>query len=66
MNEPARSRPAPAADSSGAPQQASMADYLREAFFFRWNLLTFGFGAAAAVMTPLAPESSGPPVARSG
>lgn len=32
-----------------------MADYLREAFFFRWNLLTFGFGAAAAVMTPLAP-----------
>jgi hypothetical protein len=32
-----------------------MGDYLREAFFFRWNLLAFGFGAAAAVMTPLAP-----------
>jgi hypothetical protein len=32
-----------------------MGDYLREAFFFRWNLLAFGFGAAAAIMTPLAP-----------
>ena len=32
-----------------------MADYLREAFFFRWNLLLFAGGAAAAVLTPLAP-----------
>ena len=32
-----------------------MGDYLREAFLFRWNLLGFGFGAAAAVLTPLAP-----------
>jgi hypothetical protein len=32
-----------------------MADYLREAFFFRWNLLLFAGGAAAAALTPLAP-----------
>jgi hypothetical protein len=32
-----------------------MSDYLKEAFFFRWNLLLFAGGAAAAVMTPLAP-----------
>ena len=32
-----------------------MPDYLREAFLFRWNLLFFLGGAAAAVMTPLAP-----------
>jgi hypothetical protein len=32
-----------------------MPDYLREAFFFRWNLLFFLAGAAAAAMTPLAP-----------
>jgi hypothetical protein len=32
-----------------------MADYVREAFFFRWNLLFFAGGAAAAVLTPLAP-----------
>jgi hypothetical protein len=32
-----------------------MSDYIREAFFFRWNLLLFAGGAAAAVLTPLAP-----------
>src|SRR5262245_29145148 len=32
-----------------------MADYLREAFLFRWNLLLFLGGTAAAAMTPLAP-----------
>jgi hypothetical protein len=32
-----------------------MADYVREAFFFRWNLLFFAGGAAAAALTPLAP-----------
>src|SRR5262245_38485549 len=36
-----------------APQGAGMADYLREAFFFRWNLLFFLGGAAAAALTPL-------------
>jgi hypothetical protein len=30
-----------------------MADYLKEAFFFRWNLLFFVGGVAAAAMTPL-------------
>src|SRR5262245_36571695 len=46
----------------GAPQRASppaapkrtagMADYLREAFLFRWNVLFFAGGVAAAAMTP--------------
>ena len=31
-----------------------MADYLREAFFFRWNVLFFAGGIAAAAMTPIA------------
>ena len=31
-----------------------MQDYLREAFMFRWNLLFFVGGAAAAALTPLA------------
>ena len=34
---------------------AGMPDYLKEAFFFRWNLLLFLGGTAAAVLTPLAP-----------
>ena len=37
-----------------APREAGMPDYLREAFFFRWNLLFFLGGAAAAALTPLA------------
>jgi hypothetical protein len=36
-----------------APQGAGMQDYLREAFLFRWNLLFFLGGAAAAAMAPL-------------
>jgi hypothetical protein len=32
-----------------------MSDYLREAFLFRWNLLLFLGGTAAAALTPLAP-----------
>ena len=35
--------------------EAGMADYLREAFLFRWNLLFFLGGTAAAALTPLAP-----------
>jgi hypothetical protein len=31
-----------------------MRDYLREAFFFRWNLLLLAGGAAAAALTPVA------------
>jgi hypothetical protein len=37
------------------PKGAGMTDYLREAFLFRWNLLLFLGGAAAAALTPLAP-----------
>jgi hypothetical protein len=37
------------------PQGAGMPDYLKEAFLFRWNLLFFGGGLAAAALTPLAP-----------
>ena len=32
-----------------------MPDYLKEAFLFRWNLLFFVGGVAAAALTPLAP-----------
>lgn len=41
--------------SSAAPAGAGLRDYLREAFFFRWNLLAFLGGAGAAALTPLAP-----------
>src|SRR4051812_12964358 len=34
-------------------QGAGMTDYLKEAFLFRWNLLFFLGGAAAAAMAPL-------------
>ena len=37
------------------PQSAGTKDYLKEAFFFRWNLLFFLGGTAAAALTPLAP-----------
>lgn len=33
-------------------KSAGMGDYLREAFLFRWNLLLFVGGAAAAALTP--------------
>ena len=35
------------------PKSAGMRDYLREAFFFRWNLLLFVGGAVAATMMPM-------------
>jgi hypothetical protein len=37
------------------PTTADMRDYFKEAFLFRWNLLFFLGGAAAAALTPLAP-----------
>src|SRR6476469_10919416 len=37
------------------PRTADTKDYLKEAFLFRWNLLFFLGGAAAAALTPLAP-----------
>ena len=40
---------------AGAPRGARMSDYLKEAFFFRWNMLFFLGGTAAAALTPLAP-----------
>ena len=36
------------------PSGAGMPDYRKEAFLFRWNLLFFLGGAAAAALTPLA------------
>src|SRR6266508_6112719 len=35
-----------------APQSAAMSDYLKEAFLFRWNMLLFLGGTAAAALTP--------------
>src|SRR6185295_20402303 len=49
-----RRRRGPGTDVAKKPE-AGMSDYLREAFLFRWNLLLFLGGTAAAVMTPLAP-----------
>src|SRR5262245_37865203 len=37
-----------------AKRAAGMTDYLREAFLFRWNALSFAGGVAAAAMTPMA------------
>jgi hypothetical protein len=37
-----------------ASRAAGMPDYLKEAFLFRWNLLVFLGGTAAAALTPLA------------
>src|SRR5580765_4522728 len=47
--------PQPMRPPQPAPQGAGMPDYLKEAFFFRWNLLFFLGAAAAAALTPLAP-----------
>jgi hypothetical protein len=40
--------------STPAPLGAGMKDYLKEAFFFRWNMLLFLGGLAGAAMTPMA------------
>jgi hypothetical protein len=45
-------RPPANAPVSRAPHGAGMGDYLKEAFFFRWNMLLFVGGAAAAALTP--------------
>jgi hypothetical protein len=45
----------PEPTSSGPPQGATTSEYLKEAFLFRWNLLFFLGGTAAAALTPLAP-----------
>ena len=43
----------PAPPPSTPPTGATMRDYLREAFFFRWNLLFFSAGAIAAGLLPM-------------
>jgi hypothetical protein len=45
--------PIPTDRSSKAPQGAGLKDYLKEAFFFRWNVLLFLGGLAAAAIGPL-------------
>src|SRR5215213_52881 len=53
---PSRNEPQKVVASEPRPsQRAGLPDYLKEAFFFRWNLLVLLGGAAAAAMTPLAP-----------
>jgi hypothetical protein len=53
---PPKPMPTPVRDtpSAAAPLGAGMKDYLKEAFFFRWNLLFFLGGLAGAAMTPMA------------
>src|SRR6476646_3525611 len=46
-------RPSPAPPPASPAQGAGMDDYLKEAFLFRWNLLFFLGGAAAAALTPV-------------
>jgi hypothetical protein len=41
-------------DRSSTPPGGGMTDYLKEAFFFRWNLLFFLGGLAGAAIAPLA------------
>jgi hypothetical protein len=45
--------PIPTDRSSKPPQGAGLKDYLREAFFFRWNLLFFLGAVAGAAIAPL-------------
>jgi hypothetical protein len=45
--------PIPSDRSSRPPQGAGLKDYLKEAFFFRWNLLFFLGGLAGAAIAPL-------------
>jgi hypothetical protein len=39
--------------SANAPQGASLTDYLKEAFLFRWNMLFFLGGLAGAALAPM-------------
>ena len=45
--------PIPSDRSSKPPQGAGLKDYLKEALFFRWNLLFFLGGLAGAAIAPL-------------
>ena len=46
--------PIPSDRPSQPPRGAGLTDYLKEAFFFRWNLLFFLGGLAGAAIAPLA------------
>ncbi len=61
MADPIRPAPAPPVRPPAAPtpfsssgRVAGLGDYLREAFLFRWNLLLFSGGVAAAALMPFA------------
>ena len=61
MADPIRPAPAPPVRPPAAPppfspsgRVAGLPDYLREAFLFRWNLLFFSGGVAAAALMPFA------------
>jgi hypothetical protein len=54
MANVAQQPPSVRSTAHSGPRAAGMADYLREAFLFRWNLLFFLGGAAAAALTPVA------------
>ena len=43
----------PSGRSTNPPQGAGMKNYLKEAFFFRWNLLFFLGGLAGAAIAPM-------------
>src|SRR5688500_12509141 len=45
--------PIPSDRSSKPPKGAGLTDYLKEAFFFRWNMLLFLGGLAGAAIGPL-------------
>ena len=45
--------PIPSDRSSKPPREAGLKDYLKEAFFFRWNMLLFLGGLAGAAIAPL-------------
>src|SRR3982751_7118666 len=53
MTKPSPEDQRSAADAGRLVTEAGMPDYLKEAFFFRWNLLLFLGGTAAAALTPL-------------
>src|SRR4051795_12273695 len=53
MTKPSATEDQRSASDAGRPvTQAGMPDYLKEAFLFRWNLLLFLGGTAAATLMP--------------
>jgi len=52
--QPPEKAPQPPPPMFRPGRAAGMSDYLREAFLFRWNVLLFAGGVAAAALTPFA------------